>query len=121
MMDPTLTPAAGMSGDVNCTGHLLALGELGGAGAPGGGVMWFHVLSDAGWGRGSYRSVTAPSAHTRRDSLHNLRVGTVGPLRGCDGAVSYFTGCTLVPVGHASEQEPGGTGTVSTRQRGWVN
>ncbi|XP_028739912.1 signaling threshold-regulating transmembrane adapter 1 [Peromyscus leucopus] len=26
MMDPTLTSAAGRSGDVNCTGHLLALG-----------------------------------------------------------------------------------------------
>lgn len=25
--------------------------------------MWLHVLSDAGWGRGLCRAVTAPSVH----------------------------------------------------------
>lgn len=115
-MDPTLTPAAVKSRDaqtINCTDHLLAPGELGGAGAPGGGVMWFHVLSDAGWGRGLHRAVTAPSTHIRRDPLHNVCVGTVGPLRACDSAASHFAGCALVPVDLSSEQEPGGTGTVS--------
>lgn len=102
-----------MSSGSNCTGHLLALGELGGAGAPGGGVMWLHVLSDAGWGRGLCRAVTAPSIHIYRDPLHHVCVGTVGPLRGCDSAASHFTGCTLVPVDQPSEQESGGTGMVS--------
>lgn len=102
-----------MSSGSNCTGHLLALGELGGAGASGGGVMRLHVLPDAGWGRGLCRAVTVPSIHIHRDPLRDVCVGTVGPLRGCDSAASRFAGCTLVPVDQPSEQEPGGAGTVS--------
>lgn len=102
-----------MSRDYNCTtDDQLAWGKLGGAGTPGGGVMWFHVLSDPGWGRGLWRVVTAPSTCIHRDPLHKPRVGTVGPLRSCDGAASHLIGCTLVPVDPWSEKEPGGTGTT---------
>lgn len=74
--------------------------------------MWFHVLSDTGWGRGLWSVVTAPSTLIHRDPLYNPRVGTMGPLGSCDNAASHLNGCTLVPVDPWSEKEPGRTGTT---------
>lgn len=104
-----------MSRENNCTAaHQLAQGKLGGAGTPGGGVIWFRVLADPCWGRGLWRLETATPTHIHRDPLHNPGVGTVGPLRSRDSPASHLIGCTLVPVDSWLEKEPGGTGaTVS--------
>lgn len=76
-----------------------------------------HLLGPGGWAG----QLHPPSFHIHRNPLHNPGLGTVGPLRGCDAAISHLAGCTFVPVDQGPEQEPSGAGTVGEGQQGWVD